>query len=218
MAQHVQFVYLTQSEYDALATKDQGRLYFTSDTRRVYRGSTTYVPQRVFYGTCGTSSGTTNKAVTCPQFTSGDFIAGTVLKVKFTYTNTITTPSITVGGATKRIYWHGSANPVANMWQANAIVEFIYDGTYWQMTVPQNASTTYQGTVKLNDTLTSTSTTMAATANSVKTLNDNVLHKTGDETATGHKTFSTAVTVGDRKATSSGVDIPVGTSSLSVGQ
>ena len=32
------------------------------------------------------------------------------------------------------------------------------------------------------------------------------------------KTFSTAVTVGDRKATSSGVDIPVGTSSLSVGQ
>lgn len=58
------------------------------------------------------------------------------------------------------------------MWQANAIVEFIYDGTYWQMAVPQNASTTYQGTVKLNDTLTSTSTTQAATANAVKQLND----------------------------------------------
>ena len=65
MAQHVQFVYLTQSEYDALETKDQGRLYFTSDTRRVYRGSTTYVPQRVFYGTCSTAAGTAAKVVTC---------------------------------------------------------------------------------------------------------------------------------------------------------
>lgn len=65
MAQQVQFVYLTQSEYDALATKDQGRLYFTSDTGRMYRGTEAYAPQRVFYGTCSTAAGTAAKVVTC---------------------------------------------------------------------------------------------------------------------------------------------------------
>ena len=52
------------------------------------------------------------------------------------------------------------------------MVEFIYDGTYWLMVNPGPATTTYEGVVKLNDSLTSTSTTTAATANAVKTAYD----------------------------------------------
>lgn len=52
------------------------------------------------------------------------------------------------------------------------MVEFVYDGTYWLMVNPGPATTTYEGVVKLNNTLTSTSTTQAATANAVKQLND----------------------------------------------
>jgi hypothetical protein len=33
---------LTQSQYDALGTKDAGTLYFTTDTKRIYKGATQY--------------------------------------------------------------------------------------------------------------------------------------------------------------------------------
>lgn len=42
MAQPVKFIYLSQSEYDALTTKEVGSIYFTSDTDRIYRGNILY--------------------------------------------------------------------------------------------------------------------------------------------------------------------------------
>ena len=42
MAQPVKFIYLSQSEYDALTTKEAGSIYFTSDTDRIYRGNILY--------------------------------------------------------------------------------------------------------------------------------------------------------------------------------
>ena len=48
-----------------MGTKDAARLYFTSDTGRIYRGTVTYAPQRVFYGTCSTAITTAVKVVTC---------------------------------------------------------------------------------------------------------------------------------------------------------
>lgn len=41
MAQQIQFIYLTQSDFDGLTSKGN-KLYFTSDTRRIYRGSDLY--------------------------------------------------------------------------------------------------------------------------------------------------------------------------------
>ena len=41
MAQQIQFIYLTQSDFDGLASKGN-KLYFTSDTKRIYRGSDLY--------------------------------------------------------------------------------------------------------------------------------------------------------------------------------
>lgn len=42
MAQQIQFIYLTQSDYDALESKNTGRIYFTSDTHRIYKGPDLY--------------------------------------------------------------------------------------------------------------------------------------------------------------------------------
>lgn len=39
----VQFISLSQSEYDNLGTKQDGRLYFTTDTHRIYKGSVRYI-------------------------------------------------------------------------------------------------------------------------------------------------------------------------------
>lgn len=58
------------------------------------------------------------------------------------------------------------------MWHANQIVEFVFDGTYWLMVTPGDATTSYEGVVKLTDSTSSTSTTTAATPNSVKTAYD----------------------------------------------
>lgn len=96
----------TQSD-KPLATAEQGAKADTA-IQGIKVNGTTKTPDdskvvdvsvpRVFYGTCGTSSGTTNKTVTCDNFTSNDFVSGTVLLVKFTNYNTSTTPSITIGG------------------------------------------------------------------------------------------------------------------------
>ena len=58
------------------------------------------------------------------------------------------------------------------MWYANQIVEFVFDGNYWLMVNPGPATTSYEGVVKLTDSTSSTSTTTAATPNSVKTAYD----------------------------------------------
>ena len=41
MAQQIQFIYLTQSDYDGL-TPQTSKIYFTSDTHRIYKGSDLY--------------------------------------------------------------------------------------------------------------------------------------------------------------------------------
>lgn len=41
MAQQIQFIYLTQSDYDNL-TPQTSKIYFTSDTKRIYKGSDLY--------------------------------------------------------------------------------------------------------------------------------------------------------------------------------
>jgi hypothetical protein len=42
MSQQVQFIHLSQSEYDTLGSKNARQLYFTSDTHRIYRGDEIY--------------------------------------------------------------------------------------------------------------------------------------------------------------------------------
>ena len=135
--------------------------------------------KKVFYGTCTTSPSTATKDVVCEDFTASDFVAGTVLVVRFAGTNTSTTPYLKVAGTSKRFYIYGTTNPSTYMWHAGQIVEFVYDGSYWLLNKPQYATTSYEGAVKLVNSISSTYTDgYAATPNSVKLAYDGSVHTT----------------------------------------
>lgn len=121
----------------------------------------------VHYGTCVTASSTATKIVECSTLT--ELKAGQTIFVKFSQTNTSTSPYLNVNqtGA-KRAYRYGTTNPVTYTWYANQIVSFTYDGTYWLFNYPGPATTTYDGTVKLvTSGVTAVGTTGAATNSSI---------------------------------------------------
>jgi hypothetical protein len=58
---------------------------------------------------------------------------GASVKVKFANTNTAANPTLNVGGTgAKAIYSNGSAIS-AGMLSANTVIEFVYDGTNYNM-------------------------------------------------------------------------------------
>lgn len=113
------------------------------------------------YGVCSTAAGTAAKSVTCAGFT---LVAGATILVKFTYTNSVASATLNVNttGA-KPIRYNAAATTSSTRWPAGSIVEFFYDGTYWQvlsMQLPLATST------------------------------ENGLISTGTQTIAGAKTFS----------------------------
>lgn len=84
-----------------------------------------------WYGTSSTSASTAAKSVSCSNYTltSGERIA-----VKFTYANTASNPTLNVNNkGAKSIYWNGSPLPSSQYWSAGAVIEFLYDGSYYHM-------------------------------------------------------------------------------------
>ncbi len=122
--------------------------------------------QGLFYATCSTSSSTAAKVAACAGFSLS---TGAAVAVKFTNTNTVSSPTLNVNGTgAKSIKKYGSTGPDTYMWNAGAVVEFFYDGTYWVMVNGTTATTTYYGLTKLSSSVSSTSTTLAATPSAVK--------------------------------------------------
>lgn len=123
------------------------------------------------YATCSTSSSTTAKVAT----TTNDFVltAGATVRVKFTYTNSTSAPTLNVNdtGAIA-IKQYNTTSPLTYSWYAGSVVEFTYDGTYWLMSSKEVASTTYAGVVKLSSSRTSSSTTVAANSYAVYLVNN----------------------------------------------
>ena len=97
------------------------------------------------YGTCSTGASTAQKEVTCSNFDK--LITGVTIHVKFTYSNTNSSPSLKVNSTTaKSIMRYGTTKPgtsTKTSWQAGSVVSFTYDGTYWQMNDWLNDDTTY---------------------------------------------------------------------------
>ena len=58
------------------------------------------------------------------------------------------------------------------MWRSGEVVLFVYNGSYWELISKSTATTTYYGLTKLSSSVTSTSTTLAATASAVKAAYD----------------------------------------------
>lgn len=87
------------------------------------------------YATCATAAGTTAKVATISPTVSNapSLVVGFRVMVKFTYANTVNSPTLNVNSTgAKTIYRRGKPLS-ANVIQAGDVCEFVYDGTYWQM-------------------------------------------------------------------------------------
>ena len=121
----------------------------------------------VAYATCVTAQGTAAKVAATA---AGDFSLtnGAKVAVRFSAANTVATPTLNVDGTGARtIRKYGTTSALGYYWRAGAVVEFVYDGTQFEMSGGSLADTTYYGWTKLSNATNSTSTVLAATANSV---------------------------------------------------
>ncbi len=112
--------------------KGAGTSAITSVTATVARAQLSFG-----YGTCSTAAATAAKTVTLSNFA---LISGARMTVKFTYanTNTATTLNVNSTGA-KQMYFAGSRLDGSTI-VASDIVDFVYDGTYWQILAINSAS------------------------------------------------------------------------------
>ena len=97
---------------------------------------------KAFYGTCDTSASSQTKIVTLANTSSvWELVAGTVVAVKFTYTNTYSATNnypcllnVNNSGA-KNIYYGNTATPTGTnslaFGRANCVNQYVYDGTNW---------------------------------------------------------------------------------------
>lgn len=88
------------------------------------------IKNKIWYGTCSSSQGTTGKTVTCQDFA---LKAGETIAVKFSNTNTVAAPTLNVNGtgaiAIKNV--SGGTDSLVGLWRAGEVVLFTYDGTNW---------------------------------------------------------------------------------------
>jgi hypothetical protein len=97
---------------------------------------------RMLYGSCSTAAATTEKAVACTGFA---LVTGARIIVKFTVTNTASSPTLNVNSTgAAAIYYRGSAISAGYL-AANRTYEFVYNGTQWELIgdLDTNTNTTY---------------------------------------------------------------------------
>lgn len=95
---------------------------------------------RFNYGTCSTAAGTVAKTVACTGFT---LATGSEITVKFTVTNTASSPTLNVNSTgAKAIYYNGAAI-TAGYLKANKTYTFRYNGTQYDLVGDIDTNTTY---------------------------------------------------------------------------
>ena len=142
------------------------------------------------YCTCPTLASTADKIA---EIAAGTFELkeGAAVDVKFKYVNTASSPTLNVNDTgAKPIKIYGTIAPEIRMWQAGAVMRFIYDGENWRMTNTAKATTSFYGVTKLSSSVSSTSTSEAANSFAVKTAYD--LANTAKTSATNHVEASIA--------------------------
>ena len=83
------------------------------------------------YGACSTAAATAAKTVAVSGFV---LETGAKVSVKFTYANTASSPTLNVNSTgAKSIMRNGTTNAASGDWKAGEVVDFVYDGSYWQM-------------------------------------------------------------------------------------
>lgn len=94
----------------------------------------------IHYGSCTTSATTQRKDVSCSNFA---LVTGAIIRVKFTYTNSATNPTLYVNNTSaKYIYYMGTyVNP--GVLKAGIVYEFIYDGSAYNLVGEYDESYTF---------------------------------------------------------------------------
>jgi hypothetical protein len=93
------------------------------------------------YGTCSTSVSTKAKTVAISDFV---LYEGASVLVKFNNGNSAASPTLNVNNTgAKTIRFDGStiSNSLYYSWSSGAVLEFVYDGTYWNLMTPCNTNT-----------------------------------------------------------------------------
>ena len=90
-------------------------------------------PNLIWYGTCSTGASTQTKVVSITGIAA--LAAGLHISVKFDNAQTYNgQPKINLNSlGAKSIVWGGYIGGYVDMWSAGATVDFVYDGTNWQM-------------------------------------------------------------------------------------
>jgi hypothetical protein len=120
--------------------------------------------------TCATDGATQAKVVTSIGGGTFSLTAGKVIYVKFTNAQTYNgQPTLNVDGTgAKGVCKNGTSVGVRYQWAAGEVVGFFYDGTNFVELNGALATTSYYGVTKLSSSVTSTSSSMAATPSAVK--------------------------------------------------
>lgn len=84
----------------------------------------------IHYGTCSTNASTTAKTVSLTGF---NLTTGAQIIVKFTYTNTASSPTLNINSTGARSIYYNGTNIPASALAANRVYKFVYDGSYWQL-------------------------------------------------------------------------------------
>lgn len=83
-----------------------------------------------YYGSCSTAAATTEKAVTITGF---KLTTGVRVVVKFTVTNTATSPTLNVTSTGAKAIYYRNAAITAGYIAANRTYEFVYNGTQYEL-------------------------------------------------------------------------------------
>lgn len=88
----------------------------------------------IAFGTCDTAADTAAKVVTIVGNTNWTLTTGSLITVKFTNTNSATSPTLNVNGTgAKSIYYNNAEYTSSSSYggYANRSITYQYDGTYW---------------------------------------------------------------------------------------
>lgn len=89
------------------------------------------------FAICETAAATGDKIATVEDSMTFTLAKGAIVFVKFTYSNTATSPSLNVNNTgLKAIKRYGTTAPgttTESSWNVGSVVGFMYDGSYWQM-------------------------------------------------------------------------------------
>ena len=116
----------------ARAATDDDKLYFPTDGTGIWLNGREY-GRTCYYGTCATAAATAAKVVVCGDYKQ--LVVGSIIGVRFTYTNTASGVTLNVNGTgAKQVRYNTGVNTGnSNMLfgYANRTVFYMWDGTYW---------------------------------------------------------------------------------------